>query len=102
MVSVSAGVPLSELVFVIAHTRSWVDGWNVLLPLPGSCASAAAFVLRKYSVPPAVLSPPPPGVVDGHRVKPFMPKPNVSRPCVSNWVTPTVAGVAASCAFENA
>ena len=41
-------------------------------------------------------------VVDGHRVKPFIPKPNVSMPCVSNWVTLIVADLAASCALENA
>src|SRR5579859_7186711 len=72
--------PLSELVLVTAHTSSCVDGWNVLLPSPVSWASAPPLVLRKYSVPPAAGSPLPPGVWDGQRVKPFRPKPNVSRP----------------------
>src|SRR5258708_6512805 len=100
--SASAGDPLSELVLVSAQTRSCVEGWLVLLPSPVSCASAAPLELRKYSVPPADASPPPPGVCDGHRVKPLSANPKVSSPWVSNWVTPIVAGVEASCDLENA
>src|SRR5579859_5235869 len=87
--SVKAGDPLIELVFVTAQTSSCVDGCAVLLPSPVSCASAAALELRNHSVPPDVASPPPPGVVDGHNVKPFSANPKVSSPCVSNCTTLT-------------
>ena len=73
-VSVTAGelVP-SEAVLVRAQTRIWFElRGPMLAPLP--CASSAALLLRKYSVPPALLSwVPPGGAWAGARVKPELP-----------------------------
>ena len=88
---------------VSAQTMTCVEVRFVLVPLPGSVASAAALELRKYSVPPAVRSPVASGDVDGASVKPFSKSltPLIG-PWRSNCVTLIVGALAASACLENA
>src|SRR4051794_11666690 len=84
----------SDLVFVSDQVSSWLE-----LPVP--FASGAAFVLRKYSVPPARVSyDAAVGDCDGHTVNPGWP-PGAARP-VSIWVTRTDSAPLTIWAFDMA
>src|SRR5712692_233965 len=93
-----AGALSSDEVLVSDHTRSWFEVRGPTCdPLPW--ASSAAFELRKYSVPPFALEFRSAGAIAGHSVKPELP---LSAPCVSIWVTATLAAPEARAAFEKA
>jgi hypothetical protein len=106
--SVSDGVAVfSDDVLLSVHTISWVDVWLPPVPATGLVASSAAFELRKYSVPPLLVSKEPaPGDWAGHTVKPGCVEPAsleaLTKPDVSKCCMVTDAAPAASWAFESA
>src|SRR5919202_5173314 len=104
----TAGVAVfSDDVFVSVHTMSWLEVRLPAAPETGSCASSAAFELRRYSVPLfSRLNCDVPGDCAGHTVKPGCVDPAslgaFTMPEVSMCCICTLAAPAASCAFEKA
>src|SRR5207249_7657352 len=98
---IAALAVLSDAVFVSVHTISWSEVLVPATPDTGSCASSAAFELRRYSVPLFPLANElVPGDCAGQSVKPgwvspaslgALTVPNVSMCCMVTFAAPAAS-----------